>query len=131
MKTWIVNVREKEGKKDAENTLLFNVALQEKDLNIISCGWRVSRGAILAPSYLVRAGWQTTFIGSQEVQKVIYNAVKEIVSKYPKIKPVVKLADAVYTWALSPEMLRKFAPELFSPDEDDKTEPDLSMEAYE
>ena len=114
MKVQVTSIREKIGKYG--NSLMFNLWFPE--IEFLSCGWRLSKGAILSPSYQVGANYQSTFFIGAETQEAIYEAVGNIDSaQFSKIEPLLEFSDAVYSWAVNPEILRRKAPEALKPRE--------------
>lgn len=114
MKVQVTSIREKVGKYG--NSLMFNLWFPE--IEFLSCGWRLSKGAILSPSYQVGANYQSTFFIGAETQEAIYEAVGNIDSaKFPNVEPLLEFSDAVYSWAVNPDILRRKAPEALKPRE--------------
>ena len=110
------------GKKGNEKCLLFNVYLQLDDADILSVGWRLAQGRIMGPSFRSGPYWLPTFSASTAIWKEVYRVVAAVdFSKYPGVSPPLTIEEAVYSWALSPALVQKFAPKMAKPKEIEET----------
>ena len=109
MRVTLDNVRLHEGR---EAYLTFNLLISLAEVDIISVGWRLTRGRILAPSYRAGAFWPSTVYFSTELCQVIYDAVKSLDLKpYKGVESVMEsFVDAVTAFRTTPEVVTRFLP---------------------